>query len=481
MNDSKDKSGEDLFSDGSELFDNLFKEAPLEMEEDKKPKPAPRVKKEVKPAPELRRRGREQSRQTALPRREAPPVRQTIRAAKDPGPPTRPVDPTKTQPVKRSKLPPSTVPDKAERFNDLDFLGSRTVETEKGTLVLKSKPPKSKGRKGSKALKLVLLLLVLGIGAVVAVSSMGVVDLGRYIGWPSDKKVEPDLQQATRPEAEKKAPAAPATQAKPQPPASQQAAAPAEDKLARIETPVHTAVKRPKELPAKPETEVPASGPQAKAAQAQPPAPAVAQSQIPSMKETPQSSPAPQPSPPKPAPPQPAPVPQSPAKAVPLPSREQQPPRTEPAHISPYPFSVYLGAFMSLDRARTAVSIYEKDYGLSSYWVKVDLGEKGTWYRVFTGFFQRAEEAEAFIRQRHLKEGEVKQTKYSTLIGVFSSPTEAEAMVKKLLSLGYSSYFVPVPGGRFKLYSGAFYTLVGSEQQSAELASKGIKSRAVER
>jgi len=142
---------------------------------------------------------------------------------------------------------------------------------------------------------------------------------------------------------------------------------------------------------------------------------------------------------------------------------------------------VYLGAFMNLDRARTAVSIYEKDYGISSYWVKVDLRDKGTWYRIFTGYFRSAEEADAFIRQRQLKEGEVKQTKFSTLIGVFSSPGEAEAMVQKLVQQGYSSYLVPVTGGRFKLYSGAFYTLVGAQQQLAELASKGIKSQAVER
>lgn len=136
---------------------------------------------------------------------------------------------------------------------------------------------------------------------------------------------------------------------------------------------------------------------------------------------------------------------------------------------------------MTLDRARTAVSIWEKEYGISSYWVKVDLGNKGTWYRVFTGYFQSAEEAEAFIRQRGLKEGEVKQTKYSTLIGVFSRPEEAEEMVRKLLKQGYSSYSVPLPGGRFKLYSGVFYTLEGAQKQFADLASLGIKSQAVER
>lgn len=492
--DKSDKSGEDLFSDGSELFETLFKEAPLEMEEEKKPKPAPGVKKEVKPAPELRRRVREQPRQPASPGRGAPSARQAVKPAIDSGPPARPVERPKAAAVQRPEPPPPEDPDKASRFSDLDFLGGRTVATDKGTMVLKSKPQNPRGGKDSKTLKVVLLLLVLGIGALVAASSLGFLDFSRYLGRPSDKKVQPSTPQAAKPKAEKKTPAPvqakPSTQKpipqapppkpaalpespKPQPPASQQAAAPVKDKLAEIETPVQTALKQPEQIPAKSETQAPASSTQPKAAQGRPTTPAVGQTPVPSTKETLP--------PPRTAAPQPAPVSQSPAKAVPSPSRAEQPPPLEPTHLSPYPFSVYLGAFMSLDRARTAVSIYKKDYGLHSYWVKVDLGEKGTWYRVFTGYFQTSEEAEAFIRRRQLQEGEVKQTKYSTLIGVFSSQAEGEAMVKRLLDLGYASYFVPVPGGRFKLFSGAFYTLVGAQQQSAELASKGIKSEVVER
>jgi cell division septation protein DedD len=168
------------------------------------------------------------------------------------------------------------------------------------------------------------------------------------------------------------------------------------------------------------------------------------------------------------------------AKVVPIPQKQQalQP---QPVHFSPYPFSIYLGAFMTLDRAKTAVSIYKRESGISAFWVKVDLREKGIWYRVFTGYFHSAEEAEAFISQKQLKESEVKQTKYSTLIGEYSRMGEAEDVVRRLSQLGYSSYFVTVPGGPFKLYSGAFYTMEGAQKQYAELASKGIKSRAVER
>ena len=493
MNDKKDKPDDDLFSDSSELFESLFREAPLEMEGEKKAKPAPGVKKEIKPAPELRRGRREEPRRTAPPSREAPPVRQTTRAVKDSGPPRRSVDPAKTQPVKRSELPSSSVSDKDEKFSDLDFLGSRTVETQKAKIPLKRKPVKKRGGKSSGFLKVVLLLLFLVVGASVAASYLGFVDFLQYIGWPTDQKVQPPAPEVAKPRPEMKA--APQPQAKPAPtkpkpqppppkivspatetktrPTVSQPVTPSEDKLAKIEAPVPTPVTQPKEIPATSETQVSASGSQPRVVQAQPPPPAVAQTQVPARKETPP--------PPRTVVSQPAPVQQRPATAVPPPSPRQEPTQAQPTHVSPYPFSVYLGAFMNLDRARTAVSVYEKDYGISSYWVKVDLGDKGTWYRVFTGYFESAEEAEAFIRQKQVKEGEVKQTKYSTLIGVFSSPEEAGPVVQKLLQQGYASYFVPVPGGRFKLYSGAFYTLVGAQQQLADLASKGIKSQAVER
>ena len=83
--------------------------------------------------------------------------------------------------------------------------------------------------------------------------------------------------------------------------------------------------------------------------------------------------------------------------------------------------------------------------------------------------------------QKQLKEGEVKKTRYSNLIGDFSSPEEAEDTVNRLLQFGYSSYMVPVPGGRTRLYSGAFYTREDAQKQFAELASKGIKGQPVER
>lgn len=491
MNDTRDKSNDGVFLDGSELFENLFREAPLE--EGKKVKPPPR--KEIKPAQQIRGRRQEEPRHTVPPTREAPPVRQPIRTTRDAAPRSRRVDPAKTQQIIKPDPPPK-VPEMTGKIVGRRPLSSRTIQTEKGKIILKSKPIKEEKGKGSNSLKTVLLLLLLGVGAAIAASYLGFVDIGQYVGWPLGEKARPAAPQAAKPAPEKKAApqaqakqkpetpkvpppapkvAAPAKEVKPKPSSGQQAK---EDSPAKSERPAPAAATQTKEIPPKAEIRPPVSESQQKTAKLEPPP---SQAQAPSGREAPQPSPAPQASPPRVAAPKPAPVPQSPATAALPPSQERQPAQVQPPHVPPYPFSVYLGSFVTLERARTAVSIHEKDYGISSYWVKVDLGEKGIWYRVFAGYFRSAEEAEAFIRQRKLKEGQVKQTKYSTLIGVFSKPEEAEEPVRRLMQLGYSSYSVPLPGGRFKLYSGAFHTWEGARKQFADLASKGIKSEAVER
>ena len=146
----------------------------------------------------------------------------------------------------------------------------------------------------------------------------------------------------------------------------------------------------------------------------------------------------------------------------------------------PYPYSVYLGAYKNTERAEKAISIY-RNKGLSAYWVKVDLGDKGIWYRVFTGYFRDQNEAEAFIRRKRVADGEVKRTKYATLIGIYATERDAQKEFLTLSKLGYSPYVIEMGSGESQLYVGAFYTKIGAEQQRSDLASKGVQSRVVER
>jgi hypothetical protein len=145
-----------------------------------------------------------------------------------------------------------------------------------------------------------------------------------------------------------------------------------------------------------------------------------------------------------------------------------------------YPYSVYLGAFKTLERARVAVSQYQKK-GVSSYWVKVDLGRKGTWHRLFTGHFRDGGTALDYINKRDLNEASVKNTKYTTLVGLYSSEDALIEKSQALDKLGYSTYVVDGSNGTSQLYSGAFITKGGAEKHYQELVSKGIRSRVIER
>jgi hypothetical protein len=145
-----------------------------------------------------------------------------------------------------------------------------------------------------------------------------------------------------------------------------------------------------------------------------------------------------------------------------------------------YPYSIYLGSYKSLDRAERAVSEFRKR-GLSPYWVKIDLGERGMWYRVFSGYFQEREQANAFIKKKRITESESRHTKYANLIGLFALQKQAEEEKLRLSKLGYCPYVIPGQNDESLLYVGAFYQEARAKRLCEELASKGIHSQIVQR
>jgi cell division protein FtsN len=146
----------------------------------------------------------------------------------------------------------------------------------------------------------------------------------------------------------------------------------------------------------------------------------------------------------------------------------------------PHPYSIYFGSYQSLERAENAISEY-RNKGLSAYWVRVNLGAKGVWYRVFTGYFKDQKEAEAFLKRKRLDDAFVKRTRYATLIGIYATEGDAQKKFLALSKIGYSPYVVETHSGESQVYVGAFYTKAGAEEQRSDLASKGVQSRVVER
>jgi cell division protein FtsN len=169
-------------------------------------------------------------------------------------------------------------------------------------------------------------------------------------------------------------------------------------------------------------------------------------------------------------------------------SAEQTPKKTAPGKeiVFPaerdksYPYSVYLGSYKSRERAEKAISDY-RIKGLSPYWVKIDLGDKGTWYRVFSGYFQEREQANEFIKEKQITDSESRHTRYANLIGLFAFQKEVDDEKLRLSKLGYSPYVIPDRNGESLLYVGAFYQKARAERQHEELASKGVHSQVVER
>ena len=85
------------------------------------------------------------------------------------------------------------------------------------------------------------------------------------------------------------------------------------------------------------------------------------------------------------------------------------------------------------------------------------------------------------MKRKGIADAKVQRTKYYTLIGVYATESDAQREFLALSGRGYSPYVIETNSGESQLYVGAFYTQIGAERLHKELASKGIRSRVVER
>ena len=548
---TEDKKEKDPFSDSSEIFESIFKEATSEIQRETgkvvaKPGLKPKPKPEVKPKTEAKPKAPTKLELESAPESKAQPEQKTRPEARQRMQP--PVFRPRQEPT-RKPITRKPAPDEEDAQADLlstHPLVSRPVQEKEpkeklGGRIKKPELPKKK-RKGSPVLKIILLLLLLAVGVGGASVYFGIVDLSEYIGGAEPAKKEAPkvaaakpspAQQPAKPPQPAPKPAQPAPpQAKPaeppkqppQPPPVQPQQAPpkpaetvtppkaneVQPPAAKAETPIEPvkAVSPPAPPPAPPAA-APPKPPEAQVKPVPPAPPAVAKVETPPPPVQPQVKVAPPPAPVQPpvvsqpqappppvqpavksepkAPPAPVQQPAVPKKAE-TPQTSSQPKELAVAKTIPpvsgsavgYPYAVYLGSVQGMDYVRRAMSSYESQ-GLTAYWSKVDLGAKGTWYRIFTGYFRSAQEAEAFIQQKRIKDGEVKETRYSNLIGTFGSKQAGEEKALALAKMGLSAYWIPAADGQVRVYSGAFITKDGAEKNQAELNSKGIKSEIAER
>jgi len=469
MAEDKDKPGKDFdpFSDSGELFESIFRDA-IASEEPKKEK------------------------------------KQRVGAAK--GSAEKKVTPKKTAPVPKKPLEEKSIQEKPLEEKPIEegtpkkswFRKAKKREKPKKRVKPKKPekikiPKRARPRRGSGSRKLgLLLVLLLALGAGFYFYG-DVLPLGFIKDMVSSIKQEimgPDEPKVAMSQKERGPDKAPSKQVKKARPAPVPQGS-ASQKGSKVESALQPKTiqktqptQSPKVATNTTRVEKAAPAPAPKKEPASEPAvkksapPAVAQkavSQPPQAKTTPKvAAPTEKNKTPEAAAPAPAPAP---AKAAQV---QKRPASVRRGLAASYPYSIYLGAQKTLSRAKRAVTIYQEQ-GLSPYWVKVDLGDKGVWYRIFQGHFVKEEDAEAFIREKNLEGAKVKRTRYANLIGTYSTVEDLRSKTFALLELGYCPYAILDADGHVGLYAGAFYTRAGADTQRRELASKGIENQVVVR
>ncbi len=145
-----------------------------------------------------------------------------------------------------------------------------------------------------------------------------------------------------------------------------------------------------------------------------------------------------------------------------------------------YPFSILLETFTEQSTAEMAIPYYEKR-GLSAHWVKVNLGEEGIQYRLFTGVFATMPEAQQYLDHNKLVDRPIKATYYAARIGVYQDKAQLASTFVKTKNAGVLPYVLGTQNGDYHLYVGAFYTFIGATEQCRHLRDAGLSCEPVKR
>ena len=160
--------------------------------------------------------------------------------------------------------------------------------------------------------------------------------------------------------------------------------------------------------------------------------------------------------------------------------REQPASHRIEGRIVPKPYSIMLASCRRLDSARAVVEQGRRK-GLSPYIVRVDLGEKGVWWRIYEGKYSDLGEARAARSRQKLSEALVKKTPYAVMIGLYDDEKNAAAEVERLEKLDQTPYFVSAPRNKVRLLVGAFASEESARPLGDELSSRGIFNKIVKR
>jgi len=154
---------------------------------------------------------------------------------------------------------------------------------------------------------------------------------------------------------------------------------------------------------------------------------------------------------------------------------KEEPSEAFPRQPSHFPYSLMTGSFKTLELVNKEIS-FLKLKGLAPWWTRVDLGDRGVWFRVCVGHFESAKAAREYKENADLKTSKVIKTAYTNKIGNFTSKEEIDKQLRSLRKAGYSPYVIEDPQEGLRLLVGAYVTEEGAAYMARLLKDAGIIS-----
>ena len=145
-----------------------------------------------------------------------------------------------------------------------------------------------------------------------------------------------------------------------------------------------------------------------------------------------------------------------------------------------FPFSLRSSSYQREELAFKELAEIRK-IGLTPYLVKVDLGDMGSLWRIYIGFYANEEEAVKIKTNYKLANAVVQKTEFACLVGDYSNDSEILGVFDKLKKSGYFPYAIQKGRNHFQLYLGAYEGKTEAESLQERLQRNGIKTQVVKR
>ncbi len=148
--------------------------------------------------------------------------------------------------------------------------------------------------------------------------------------------------------------------------------------------------------------------------------------------------------------------------------------------VSSSSFIIQFGSYRSIRRVKAAYNLYKKR-GLDVHWNRVDLGEKGIWYRVFSGSFRKRKDAIQFRADHGLFESIVVFAPWTVVVAESTDQIELDRMRSALIDNHIDGYTLQREDGSYSLLTGAFVTEKGAGELAKDIIALGYAGKVVSR